>query len=119
MNIRNVNLGSERADAYRANPVAEVARSGAGGGTQHANDVKAAIQDRVEISDAARAALSRQSGAPEVDFAKKALQELPPMSEKRAANILERVQNGFYSQPDVLLQIAERMSADLGVPAED
>lgn len=119
MNIKNINLGSERTEAYRANSVADTARSGAGGGTQHANQIKSEIRDKVEISDAARAALSRQSGGPEIDLAKKALLGIPPLSEKRAADIMTRVQNGYYSQPDVLRQIAEKVINDLGGPRSE
>jgi hypothetical protein len=113
MNIRNIDLGSKRAEAYRTNQVADTARSGAGGGTQQANEIKSAIRDKVEISDAARAALSNDTGPREIDFAKKALLGIPPLSEKRAADIMARVQNGYYSQPDVLRQTAERLGSEL------
>jgi hypothetical protein len=63
MNIRNINLGSERAETYRSNGVSDTARTTPVKGTQHANEIKSAIQDKVEISDAARAALSKQIGA--------------------------------------------------------
>jgi hypothetical protein len=119
MNIRNVNLGNERAEAYRTNSVADTARTKTGGGTQHAQNVKSAIADKVEISDAARTALAKDAGsAAEVQFAKKALLGIPPLSEKRAADILARVQSGFYSQPEVLKQIAERVGTELS-GAED
>jgi hypothetical protein len=113
MNIRNINLGSERAESYRTNSVSDAARSGAGGGTQHANETKAAIRDKVEISDAARAALSKQSGSPEIDFAKKALLGIPPLSPKRAADMLARIQNGYYSQPEVINMTAQKLGTEL------
>lgn len=118
MNIRNLNLGTERVDSYRSNNVADAARNTPVKGTQNANEFNSAIQDKVEISDAARAALARQSGQVETDFARKALSGVPPLSEKRAADIMERVQSGFYSRPDVLRQTAEKLANELTGTAE-
>jgi len=114
MNIRNINLGTERTDAYRQNSVTETARTGKGAGAQTAGQSSENVaRDRVEISDAARAAHAEQAKSNDLLVARKALMGIPPLSEKRAADILTRVQNGYYSQPDVLRQVAEKVAADI------
>ncbi len=109
MNIRNVNLNTDRAENYRQNTVQESGKAGAGADVRQSNGTSQPVQDRVEISDAARAAVSDAAANTEINFARKALLGMPPLSEKRAADILARVQSGYYSQPDVLKQIAERV----------
>jgi len=114
MNIRNINLGTERTDAYRQNSVTETARTGKGASAQTAGQSSENVaRDRVEISDAARAAHAEQAKSNDLLVARKALMGIPPLSEKRAADILTRVQNGYYSQPDVLRQVAEKVAADI------
>ena len=62
--------------------------------------------DRVEISNDARNASSRSE---EVAFARNALHNVPEMSAERTAQIKDRIQSGYYSSPDVLKSVAERM----------
>ena len=115
MNIRNVNFSTERAENYRQQSVQESGKAGVAGDLQQSNgSVHHGAQDRVEISDAARAAVSDAGSSQEINFARKALLGIPPLSEKRVADIMLRIQNGFYSQPDVLRQIAEQITSDLG-----
>ena len=114
MNIRNINLGTERTDAYRQNSVTDAAKTGRGGNAQNAGQSSENVaRDRVEISDAARAALAEQAASNDLLVARKALMGIPPLSENRAADILTRIQNGYYSQPDVLRQVAEKIGSEL------
>lgn len=109
MTIRNLNFSADRAENYRQQSVQETGKAGAGSETRQTNGAPQHVQDRVEISDAARAAVAGAGTTSEINFARKAMLGIPPLSEKRAADILARVQNGYYSQPDVLKQIAERV----------
>jgi hypothetical protein len=68
--------------------------------------------DRVELSTAARAQDADAQSA-ELAEAKKAYGGLPPLSPERRETILQRVQEGYYSQPDIIGIIAERLDADL------
>jgi len=72
----------------------------------------AAAGDRVELSTAARAQGADAQSA-ELAEAKKAYGGLPPLSPERRETILQRVQDGYYSQPDIIGIIAERLDADL------
>lgn len=47
--------------------------------------------------------------AGEIDVAREALQQLPALSESRAAEIRKRIRSGYYRQPEVLRQLAERI----------
>lgn len=116
MNIRNLQISADRAETYRQHEVHETGR--AAGGSDVKRNATAPAQDRVEISDAARAA-GQNAETTEVHLAKKALLGIPPLSDKRAADILARIQSGYYSQPDVLRQIAERVGNELLPPEQD
>ena len=84
--------GAERAQAARASKPAE-------GG-----------DDRVEISAEARAVIAEQAAMQEeVEQARMALRDVPPLTEERVAAILERVKSGYYDRPEVLAEISERL----------
>lgn len=118
MTIRDIQSGAQRPDSLQ---------SGSSGGAEHvqhsdapersgtdqANNAEQ-VQDRVEISDAARTALEAQDAEqPMLDFARKALLGIPPLSQDRAEDILIRIREGFYSQPEIVKLITERVQADL------
>ncbi|RMF60691.1 MAG: hypothetical protein D6746_06485 [Bacteroidetes bacterium] len=46
-------------------------------------------------------------------FARKALDALPPLSEERLEKIRRRMEEGFYSRPDVLKKVAHHVASDL------
>jgi hypothetical protein len=110
MNIRDIKLNASHPDPLRRNGIGESGK--ANGVAVNGKSQKLIEHDRVEISHAARSA-AYQAPAPEIDFGKKALLGIPPLSEERVAEILERVREGFYSQPDALNVIVERLSSDL------
>ena len=111
MNIRDIHTTVGRPDyahaASGAGKVEEVRPVQTAAGSTSGDS-----QDSVEISAAARAA-AQDTKAQEMNFAKKALLGIPPLSEDRAADILKRVQEGHYSQPEVLKQIATKVVEDL------
>ncbi|RMH55106.1 MAG: hypothetical protein D6685_14215 [Bacteroidetes bacterium] len=121
MNIRDIQSGLARTDQTRA------AASGKAGtvvpgqsGAREAGTPAASAQDRVEISAEARAAATENAQARELGFARKALLGIPPLSMDRAADILQRIQEGFYSQPEVIKQVASEItSAFLADAAEN
>ena len=49
----------------------------------------------------------------ELAFARKAMLGIPPLSNERASDILKRIQEGYYSQPEVLKTIAEKFTEEL------
>lgn len=58
----------------------------------------------------------------ELPFARKAILGIPPLSQERVAEILERLQTRYYEQPAITREIAQRVSetitlADLGFSA--
>lgn len=67
--------------------------------------------DRVELSASARA--SEAPATPELAFARKALENIPPLSQERVAEILDRIKNDYYSQPEVARDIAARVAANV------
>lgn len=73
--------------------------------------------DRVEISDAARAAQSEKSGdAALIDRARSEL-ETSSLSADRLEELQERVESGRYTDPDVTQQVAENLADDLSRPS--
>ncbi|WP_457651517.1 hypothetical protein [Rhodocaloribacter sp.] len=70
-------------------------------------------RDRIELSDVVRGRLPNSERGREIAFARKALQELPPMSEERLAKIRDRMESGFYSRPEVLHKVAGRLADEV------
>lgn len=112
MSIRDINANTPRPEQYQNAGVRDANRADAAGKSAGTSGASAAgaPQDRVEISDAARAAQASGSQKAELDFARKALDGVAPMSEPRTAEIQQRIQSGFYSQPEVINQVASRLS---------
>ena len=66
--------------------------------------------DRVEISAEARSVIAEQAAMQkEIEQARMALRDVPPLTEERIAAILERVKSGYYDRPDVLEEISNRL----------
>lgn len=111
MNIRNVHTGTYRPDQLRNGSV-DTGKFDAGATTRSGHDGSVGdSQDRVEISSGARSDAS--SSIQELAFARKAMLGIPPLSDDRVADILTRIQEGFYSQPEVLKKIAQRFTEEL------
>ena len=91
------------------------AEAGASARTEPASEATPVSKDRVEISDAARAALADEQNreARDLAFAQKALKSLPSLSENRAADIANRIKNGYYNKPDAIKQIAQHLNTTL------
>jgi len=115
MNIRDLYTAStNRAEQLRSGSMGGAMRPESAGSEQtKAIQPVAPVRDRVEISDAARAAAAEHEKSQQLEFAKKALHSLPPLSAERAADIQKRIEEGYYSQPDVVKKIAEKAVPDL------
>ncbi|QXD16034.1 hypothetical protein GQ464_003540 [Rhodocaloribacter litoris] len=68
--------------------------------------------DRLDLSPEVQARLEVQRN-PETLFARKALNELPGLSQERLETIKSRLEEGYYSLPKVLSVIADRVADEL------
>ncbi len=65
------------------------------------------------ISDAAREASGDQEHIKrEIEFARRALYSVPPMSKDRAEKLLKRIDEGHYYAPDIRIKLAESLADD-------
>jgi hypothetical protein len=113
MNIRDVNTGTYRPDQLRNGSVGESGKVENGAAARSDNEgSSSASKDRVEISANGRAS-ARDTSVQDLAFARKAMLGIPPLSDDRVADILMRIQEGYYSQPEVLKKIAERFTEEL------
>ncbi len=113
MNISDINGNlTHRSDILRNNGVGnsgQVEPSSQGASSTEARDAG----DRVEISDDARDALKDARKAEELIFARKALGNLPSLSEERIEELADRIKSGYYQQHDVLEKVAQRAGGAL------
>ncbi len=71
-------------------------------------------RDRVEVSEESRRASREQDDLkPEIAFARQAMYNIPPLSEQRAEELVERLERGHYDTPDVVLKLSERLKEDI------
>ena len=114
MNIRDLQINQSRPDHLRSSASGEAGKVQEAAPVQPAQPVESQQQarDRVEISDAARAA-ANEPQVEGINFARKALLGIPPLSDERASDMIQRIQEGYYSQPEVLKQVATGVAGDL------
>lgn len=113
MNIRDVHTGTYRPDQLRNGSVGEAGRIDAGTAARNATEGPSTDpRDRVELSTNVHSALNGAT-LQELAFAKRALQSIPPLDDGRGVDILRRIQEGHYSQPEILMKIAERFTEEL------
>ena len=110
-NVGASSLGPQRSDsAGKSNKAAETEKAAA---QQNTGIQERGSEDRVEISDAGRAAQAQDvARAKDVAMGLKALHEVAP-PEEQMSEIRQRVQDGYYTQPDTLREVAERLASDL------
>lgn len=74
-------------------------------------------QDSVAISEEARRALAEdQKRLQEFEQARQAFDDAPPLSEERRNEIRERISSAYYTKPEILAQIASRITQNLSEP---
>lgn len=105
MNVRQIQqLAATRTDAQAAHARPEAQPKAAGA---------PAPADRVEISAEARARASvdHPAESAELQRARKALLDIPPLDPQRVADVLDRVESGYYDRPEVVRMVAEALTA--------
>lgn len=113
MNISDVNANiSHRSDILRNNSVGNSGQLDASGKGASATEARES-GDRVEISADARGASKDVRDAEELIFARKALDNVPSLSQERINELTNRIKSGYYQQTDVIDQIAKRAGSDL------
>lgn len=112
MDIRNIKAGLHRIERVQQQQPSESGQVGGSAATQQQTPAAAPQNDSVELSPATKAPHG-SDGPQGIDFARKALLGVPPLSQDRVQDILKRVQEGYYSQPEVVKEIATRITEDL------
>ena len=121
MKVNDINFGTHRADEVRRKAVEPEESTSASAAANESSELKGASKtDRVEISDAAREASGDQEQVKrEVEFARRALYNIPPMSKDRAQELLKSLEEGHYNAPDVRMKLAENLANELAQLAPD
>ncbi len=115
MKVNDINFGTHRADVVRRKAVEPEESTRASAAANESSELKGASKtDRVEISDAAREASGDQEQLKrEIEFARRALYSIPPMSKDRAQELLKSLEEGHYNAPDVRLKLAESLANEI------
>ncbi len=122
MDIRNITPGSNlSADRLRSESRDKINQVEKSSSTQNNAEDAPTPKDRVEISDAGQVASADLSpeAVVQLRMARRALSELPTLSDDRAAAIKERVENGYYSESAQIRSTARGIVYEmLGMPPE-
>lgn len=71
------------------------------------------VRDHVVISDRAQALLEKIRSAPEFDVSIAWPPGLDSLGEARVSQVRDRIRDGYYSQPEILREIAELLGESL------
>ena len=112
MNISGSNIGSNHAEGLRNGYVHHAGRANGSEVAAQGGQPVSVPGDRVEISDAARIA-ANDAAAHEITLARKALNAVPELSPERMNEIRSRIQDGYYSNPEILQHVAAQIANDL------
>ena len=120
MNVHDANFSAQRPDPIRHRAVDRAEKPQAEAAAKDAAGVKAApVEDRVEISNTARAESERAAELKrDIEFARRAMYSAPPLSQDRAQEILDKLEEGHYNAPDVRMKLSDMLAQDLGFKAE-
>lgn len=116
----NPSAGSVQPNSSRpdgAEQAQEAAQSDGAGSSETSSADESTPGDRVEISDAARAAQSEGGGDAALVERGRAALESSSLSAERLTELRENVENGRYTQPEVTQQVARGLGEDLGTAA--
>ena len=117
MNIQDALFGSFRPDQHRTSSVEKAGKAEADAASQAstAPSAPSAVSDRVEISQTARSASAEKDHdlRREVEFARRAMYSIPPMSPEQAEKLLDRLNSGEYDAPDVRMNLAEALTKEI------
>lgn len=113
MDIQDIGSGP-RLDPTQNSPVSDPDTSSADDASEAGSRDDAGAQDSVEISDEARTAQSDQSSIQvELLRAQQALADAPEVRQDRVEAAQELVDEGRFSDPDVIGDVAEQMVNDI------
>lgn len=70
-----------------------------------------AASDSVDLSAAGKAA--QQESVEGLGFARKALAATPELGEERIGQIMQRIQSDYYSDPEVMKDIAQKVAQSI------
>ena len=120
MNVHDANFSAPRPDPVRHRAVERAEKPQAEAAAKDAADVKAMpVEDRLEISDTARAESERADELKrDIEFARRAMYSAPPLSLDRAEEILDKLEKGDYNAPDVRIKLADMLAKDLGFQSD-
>lgn len=122
MDIRNINSGSSMSpDRLRPDPNKVDQVEEASPVENDTDDAAASTpQDRVEISDAGQmASVDLTDDVMELRMARRAMYDLAPITSDRAAELRDRVESGYYTQPEQIRDTARGIVQELfGLPPE-
>ena len=112
MKISDVKLGTQRPDVLRRKAVERSESAGARAAASESSELKGALKtDRLEISEAAReSSESQREIKREIEFARRAMYNIPPMSKERAEDLLKRLEQGYYNAPDVRMKLSQNLA---------
>lgn len=115
MKVNDVNFGTHRPDALRKKAVEHAENAKANAASDDSAELKVtSVADRVEISDAAREVSTDQEQLKrEIEFARRAMYSIPPLSKERAEALLKRLDEGDYNAPDVRMKLSEVLAGEL------
>ena len=116
MSIRDISLTPRHSEHLNNKSVSETQNRVTEESRNRSNATQAPepAGDRVEISEAGRRASAVGAhSASEVEFARKALAEVKPLSDERAAEIRARLQEGFYLKQEAADVVAAGLAATL------
>ena len=115
MKLNDVNFGTQRPDMLRRKAVEQSESARARATADESSAPKGAVEaDRVEISDVARATSRDQEQLKrEVEFARRAMYSIPPLSKERAEELLRRLEQGYYNAPDVRMKLSENLAGEI------
>lgn len=115
MNIRDLGAGPNRMDSVRSGSANEASKAGSPASSPEASQSAggASGADQVDISAAARRVAESTKEIQELAVGRKAMLSIPPLSQERASDILRRIQEGYYSQPEVVKSVADGVASDL------
>ena len=71
-------------------------------------------RDRLEISADGRTTYIINGASPDVDFARKALASVEPVSRDRFSELVARIESGYYRLPEVIRRVTARLVQSLG-----
>lgn len=112
MNIRDLNNSANRPDSFHKGSRGENANIELTGSNSTSEDeLMVHAGDRIEISDSVHA--DEYKNSPQLDFARKVLHNMTPVSQERASEIRRRIEEGYYLKPEVVNVVAERLSSEL------